>query len=83
MSRTRRKPPGRDRESGKRRGNTPARRPPKDERAREELEWDEDEAVDDEQEDIESPDESLEEDALDEGISEDSWDDEEPTERAG
>jgi hypothetical protein len=60
----------------------PARRPPKDERAREELEWDEDEAVDDEQE-LEVPGESLEEDALDEGIPEDSWDDEEPTERAG
>jgi hypothetical protein len=63
----------------------PARRPPKDERAREELEWDEDEAVDDEQvpEDIENPGESLEDDAFEEAIPEDSWDDEEPTERAG
>jgi hypothetical protein len=84
MSRTRRRPPGRDRESGKRRGTTPAKRPPKGERAREELEWDDDEAVDDEQypEDVEDPNESLEE-AVDDESSEDSWDDEEPTERAG
>ena len=84
MSRTRRKPPGRDREPGKRRGGTPARRPAKDERAREELEWDEDEAVDDEGElEFDEPSESLEEGVLDDRIDEDSWDDDEPTERSG
>jgi hypothetical protein len=84
MSRTRRKPPGRDREPGRRRGSTPARRPAKDKRAREELEWDEDEAVDDEVvEAFDDPNGSLEDEALDSGILEDSWDDDEPTERLG
>jgi hypothetical protein len=87
MSRTRRKPPGRDREPRKGRegrGGVPARRPAKDERAREELEWDEDEVVDDEDElDIEDPSESLEDGDLDVRIDEGSWDDDEPTERSG